>query len=176
MHPLDRRNVTIRPPRHEIEYEATYPIGIEQHQPERNSSKVLSRRKYLLQIARKRNSWRPATHPFGWYFGAELSIGRRKGLLDWLSQGRLWSDRGRSAPWRSWFAKWVLTKRARGAEEPTHPGLAHETVAEIAEVLEAQAEHDPVMRAKLLGIGTGWFDGRSDQLSLRPVDADPDHR
>jgi membrane protein DedA with SNARE-associated domain len=45
--------------------------------------------------------------------------------------------------------KVVLTKRARAAEELAHPGLAHETLEEIVEELEAQAEHDPVLRAKL---------------------------
>jgi len=45
--------------------------------------------------------------------------------------------------------KVVLTKRARAAEELAHPGLAHETLEEIVDELEAQAEHDPVMRAKL---------------------------
>jgi len=45
--------------------------------------------------------------------------------------------------------KVVLTKRARAAEELAHPGLAHETLEEIVEELEAQAEHDPVLRSKL---------------------------
>ena len=45
--------------------------------------------------------------------------------------------------------KIVLTKRARAAEELAHPGLAHETLEEIVDELEAQAEHDPVMRSKL---------------------------
>ena len=37
----------------------------------------------------------------------------------------------------------------RAAEELAHPGLAHESIEEIVEELEAQAEHDPVMRSKL---------------------------
>jgi membrane protein DedA with SNARE-associated domain len=45
--------------------------------------------------------------------------------------------------------KVVLTRRARAAEELAHPGLAHETLEEIVDELEAQAEHDPVMRSKL---------------------------
>ena len=45
--------------------------------------------------------------------------------------------------------KVVLTKRARAAEELSHPGLAHETLEEIVEELEAQAELDPVLRSKL---------------------------
>jgi membrane protein DedA with SNARE-associated domain len=45
--------------------------------------------------------------------------------------------------------KVILTKRARAAEELAHPGLAHETLEEIVEELEAQAEHDPVLRSKL---------------------------
>ena len=45
--------------------------------------------------------------------------------------------------------KVVLTERVRTAEELAHPGLAHEPLEEIVEELEAQAEHDPVMRSKL---------------------------
>ena len=45
--------------------------------------------------------------------------------------------------------KVVLTRRARAAEELAHPGLAHETLEEIVDGLEAQAEHDPVLRSKL---------------------------
>jgi membrane protein DedA with SNARE-associated domain len=45
--------------------------------------------------------------------------------------------------------KVVLTKRARAAEELAHPGVAHESLEEIVEELEAQAEHDPVLRSKL---------------------------
>lgn len=46
--------------------------------------------------------------------------------------------------------KVVLTRRARAAEELAHPGLTHhEPLEEIVEELEAQAEHDPVMRSKL---------------------------
>lgn len=44
--------------------------------------------------------------------------------------------------------KVILTRRARAAEELAHPGLAHETIDEIADELEAQAEHDPVMRSR----------------------------
>jgi membrane protein DedA with SNARE-associated domain len=45
--------------------------------------------------------------------------------------------------------KITLTRRARAAEESSHPGLAHESIEEIVEELEAQAEHDPVLRSKL---------------------------
>jgi membrane protein DedA with SNARE-associated domain len=45
--------------------------------------------------------------------------------------------------------KVVLTKRARAAEELAHPGLTHETLEEIVEDLEAQAEHDPALRSRL---------------------------
>ena len=45
--------------------------------------------------------------------------------------------------------KVILTKRARAAEELAHPGGAHENLEAIVEVLEAQAEHDPVLRSKL---------------------------
>lgn len=45
--------------------------------------------------------------------------------------------------------KVILTKRARAAEELAHPGLAHESIDEIAEELAAQAQHDPVVRSKL---------------------------
>ena len=45
--------------------------------------------------------------------------------------------------------KVILMKRAHAAEELVHPGLAHETLEEIVEELEARAEHDPVLRAKL---------------------------
>jgi hypothetical protein len=43
----------------------------------------------------------------------------------------------------------VLTRRSRAAEELAHPGITHETLEEIVDELEAQAEHDPVLRAKL---------------------------
>lgn len=45
--------------------------------------------------------------------------------------------------------KVVLTKRARAAEELAHPGFAHETLEEIVDELQAQAEHDPILRSKL---------------------------
>jgi membrane protein DedA with SNARE-associated domain len=45
--------------------------------------------------------------------------------------------------------KVILVKRARTAEELMHPGLADETLEDIVEELEAQAEHDPVLRSKL---------------------------
>ena len=45
--------------------------------------------------------------------------------------------------------KVVLTRRERAAEKLAHPGLANETIEEIVEELEAQAEHDPVLRSKL---------------------------
>ena len=45
--------------------------------------------------------------------------------------------------------KVVSRKRARAAEELVHPGLASETLVEIVHDLEAQAEHDPVVRSKL---------------------------
>ncbi|MGE0879258.1 MAG: DedA family protein [Acidimicrobiia bacterium] len=45
--------------------------------------------------------------------------------------------------------KVFVTRRVRAAEELAHPGLAHETLEELVEELEAQAEHDPVLRAKL---------------------------
>ncbi len=45
--------------------------------------------------------------------------------------------------------KVVLTRRARSVEELAHPDLAHETLEEIVDELEAQAEHDPVLRSKL---------------------------
>lgn len=45
--------------------------------------------------------------------------------------------------------KVILTRRARAAQEVAHPGLAHQTLGGIVEVLEAQAEHDPVLRSKL---------------------------
>jgi membrane protein DedA with SNARE-associated domain len=43
----------------------------------------------------------------------------------------------------------VQTRRRRIAEELAHPGLAHETLEEIVDELEAQAEVDPVLRSKL---------------------------
>jgi membrane protein DedA with SNARE-associated domain len=43
----------------------------------------------------------------------------------------------------------VLTKRTRAAEELAHPGITHETLEEIVEELETQAEHDPALRSKL---------------------------
>lgn len=45
--------------------------------------------------------------------------------------------------------KVVLTKRARAADELAHPSLAHETLEEIVDELEARAEHDPARRSKL---------------------------
>jgi membrane protein DedA with SNARE-associated domain len=45
--------------------------------------------------------------------------------------------------------KVILTKRARAAEELAHPGLAHESLEEIVDELEAQAERDPVLRSRL---------------------------
>jgi membrane protein DedA with SNARE-associated domain len=42
--------------------------------------------------------------------------------------------------------KVVLTKRARAAEALARPSLANETIEEIVEELEAQAEHDPDAR------------------------------
>jgi membrane protein DedA with SNARE-associated domain len=45
--------------------------------------------------------------------------------------------------------KIVLTKRTRAAEERAHPDLAHETLEDVVEELEAQAEHDPELRAKI---------------------------
>ncbi|MEP1126329.1 MAG: DedA family protein [Ilumatobacter sp.] len=43
----------------------------------------------------------------------------------------------------------LRTKRARAVEESLHPGRAHETLEEIVEDLEEQAEHDPSLRSKL---------------------------
>jgi membrane protein DedA with SNARE-associated domain len=45
--------------------------------------------------------------------------------------------------------KVVHTRRDRSAAELAHPGLADETLEEIVRDLEEQAEHDPVLRAKL---------------------------
>ena len=45
--------------------------------------------------------------------------------------------------------KVILTKRARAAVDQAHPGVTRESLEEIVEELEAQAEHDPVLRAKL---------------------------
>lgn len=45
--------------------------------------------------------------------------------------------------------KVVLTRRDRAAVEQAHPGLSHEPLEEIVDELEAQAEHDPILRAKL---------------------------
>jgi membrane protein DedA with SNARE-associated domain len=45
--------------------------------------------------------------------------------------------------------KIVRTKRTRAAEERAHPDLAHETLEDVVEELEAQAEHDSELRAKL---------------------------
>lgn len=45
--------------------------------------------------------------------------------------------------------KVVLTRRIRASEELAHPGMTHEPLEEIVDELEAQAEHDPVIRAKL---------------------------
>ncbi len=45
--------------------------------------------------------------------------------------------------------KVVLTKRARAEARAAHPGVADEDIDVIAEELEAQAEHDPVLRSKL---------------------------
>lgn len=43
----------------------------------------------------------------------------------------------------------VLTRRIRAAEELAHPGATHESLEEIVDDLEAQAEHDPALRSKL---------------------------
>ena len=45
--------------------------------------------------------------------------------------------------------KVVQTRRMRVAEELAHPGFADETLEEIVDDLEAQAEVDPVLRSKL---------------------------
>lgn len=45
--------------------------------------------------------------------------------------------------------KVVLVVRERAAGEAAHPGLMDETLDEVADDLEARAEHDPVLRAKL---------------------------
>jgi membrane protein DedA with SNARE-associated domain len=45
--------------------------------------------------------------------------------------------------------KVVQARRARVAEERAHPGLAHETLEEIVDELEARADVDPVLRSKL---------------------------
>jgi membrane protein DedA with SNARE-associated domain len=45
--------------------------------------------------------------------------------------------------------KVILTKRTRAAVDQAHPGVTRESLEEIVEELEAQAEHDPVLRAKL---------------------------
>lgn len=47
--------------------------------------------------------------------------------------------------------KVILSTRARAAEELAHPGLTHETLEEVVEELEAQAEHDPAIRSKPKG-------------------------
>ena len=45
--------------------------------------------------------------------------------------------------------KVLHTRQTRIAEEQAHPGLAHETLEEIVDELEAQAKVDPVLRSKL---------------------------
>ena len=45
--------------------------------------------------------------------------------------------------------KVILTKRARAAVDQAHPGVTRESLEEIVEELETQAEHDPALRAKL---------------------------
>jgi membrane protein DedA with SNARE-associated domain len=45
--------------------------------------------------------------------------------------------------------KVVLTRRARAAEEAAHPGLAHETLEEVVEELEARDLHAPSPRPNL---------------------------
>ena len=45
--------------------------------------------------------------------------------------------------------KVVLTRRERAAEERAHPGMTHETLEEVIDELEQQAEHDPALRTKL---------------------------
>ncbi len=45
--------------------------------------------------------------------------------------------------------KVVIMKQARAAEERAHPGVTNEAFEEIVEALQAQAEHDPVLRSKL---------------------------
>jgi membrane protein DedA with SNARE-associated domain len=45
--------------------------------------------------------------------------------------------------------KVLAARRERAAVERVHPGASHESIDEIAEELEEQAEHDPVLRAKL---------------------------
>jgi membrane protein DedA with SNARE-associated domain len=45
--------------------------------------------------------------------------------------------------------KVILTKRTHAAVDQAHPGVTRESLEEIVEELEAQAEHDPVLRAKL---------------------------
>jgi membrane protein DedA with SNARE-associated domain len=45
--------------------------------------------------------------------------------------------------------KVVLTMRARAEARAAHPGLADADIDVIADELEAQAEHDPVLRSKL---------------------------
>jgi membrane protein DedA with SNARE-associated domain len=43
----------------------------------------------------------------------------------------------------------VRAKRRRTAEELAHPGAANETLEEVVDELETQAEHDPALRSKL---------------------------
>ncbi len=45
--------------------------------------------------------------------------------------------------------KVVLVRRERAAEKAEYPGLTDESLDDVVEELEARAEHDPVLRAKL---------------------------
>ena len=45
--------------------------------------------------------------------------------------------------------KVVMVRRERAAEEQAHPGMTHESLEEVIEDLEQQAEHDPALRSKL---------------------------
>jgi membrane protein DedA with SNARE-associated domain len=45
--------------------------------------------------------------------------------------------------------KVVLTRRERDAEEQAHPGMTHESLEEVIDDLEQQAERDPELRSKL---------------------------
>jgi membrane protein DedA with SNARE-associated domain len=47
--------------------------------------------------------------------------------------------------------KVVATKRAGAAEESAHPGVTDETLEEIVDQLEEEAQHDPEFRSKLHG-------------------------
>lgn len=45
--------------------------------------------------------------------------------------------------------KVVLTRRERAAEKLAHPGMTHESLGEVIDELEEQAERDPTLRSKL---------------------------